>query len=196
MKRILAIIIAMTFVLSAGADAQPKGAFQLGVGTASVYGAPVMGLSWDVFTLHAGGMLFPSPWATLIADFSYGMPHDYEMKYDDDTNKLTAKSAYLDLMAGACKHFTDGGFLYASVGLAVAWSGLEFSDSDSDLDIETGLGIVVGAGIQVPIKNTFMGFAGFRQRYVSTDLIDDDMTASMNAGGFELNAGVAWTFGD
>jgi len=201
MKRILTAAFTMVLVLSVFTSgsvlAQPKGAFQLGAGVASVGGTPMMGLSWSVFTLHASGMYFPSPWATLIADFSYGLPHDYEMKYDEDPgNKFTTKSAYLDLMAGACKHFSDGGFMYASAGLAVAWSGLEVADSDQELDIETGLGIVVGAGIQVPIKNTVMGFAGFRQRYVPTELSEDDMSMDMNAGGFEMNVGIAWTFGE
>ncbi len=200
MKRKLAVTLAMVFVLSTlisgSALAEPKGAVQLGAGMATVNGAPMMGLSWDVFTLHAAGMYFPSPWATLIADLSYGLPHEYKRMDDEDTQKITAKSAYLDLMAGACKHFNDGGFFYASAGLSVGWAGLEISDSDSELEIDTALGIVVGAGLQVPISNTFMGFANLRQRFISSELKEDDFSMDMNIGGFEMTAGIAWTFGE
>jgi len=189
----------MLFVLSALTSgrvlAEPKGAIQLGAGMATVNGAPMMGLSWDVFTLHAAGMYFPAPWAALIADFSYGLPHDYKRTDDIETDKITAEASYLDVMAGACKHFSDGGFFYASAGLAVGWADLEVSGSDSDLEIETSLGIVVGAGLQVPINNTFMGFASIRQRFISSDLTEEDWSMDMNTGGFEMTAGIAWTFG-
>ena len=137
--------------------AEPKGAIQLGAGIASVNGTPMMGITWDNITLHAAGMYFPSPWAALIADLSYGLPHEYEVTFDTDMEQYTTKAAYVDLMAGTCKHFTDGGFLYASAGLAVGWTALELSGNDADIEIDIGVGIVVGAGVQIPIKNTFMG---------------------------------------
>ncbi len=55
--------------------------------------------------------------------------------------------------------------------------------------------MALGAGVQIPIKNTFMGFASFRQRCVPTEVKDEEFTATFNAGGFEMTVGVAWTFG-
>ncbi len=199
MRRVFAVTLVAAFVVSAlaggSALAEPKGAIQLGIGSTRYNGAPMTEVKFDVFTLHAGGMYFPAPWAVLVADYSYGLPHEYEMTYDTDTNKITGKSSYLDLMAGACKHFTDGGFLYASAGLAVGWADIDVDDSDRDYTIDTGVGFVVGAGLQVPIKNTFMGYAGFRQRYVPSELKYEDRRMSLNSGGFEMTAGVAWAFG-
>ena len=156
----------------------------------------IMEISWDVVTLHAAGMFFPSPAVALIVDFSFGLPHDYKMDTGSDPMKFTMESTYLDIMAGACKHFADGGFLYASAGLAIGWSGLEISDSEAEYEIDTGIGFVVGAGAQIPIKDTFSGFAGIRQRYISTEFGSDETSLDLNAGGFEMVAGIAFTFGD
>ena len=199
MQRALAFTLAAVFVISAltsgGALAEPKGAIQLGAGMATVSGAPMMGLSWDNITLHAAGIYFPAPWAALIADLSFGLEHEYEMRDDTDSEEISGKATYLDVMAGACKHFTDGGFIYASAGLAVGWTEIEVTYTGTGFEIDTGVGIALGAGVQIPIKNTFMGFASFRQRYIPTELKEDDMSVDMNAGGFELTAGVSWTFG-
>ena len=191
----LAILLFLTFLSGGSAFAQPKGAIQLGAGMATVNGGPMFEVSWDVFTLHAAGMYFPAPWAALILDFSYGLPHEYEMKFDTGTNEFTAKSSYLDLMAGACKHFAGGGFLYAGAGLAVGWSDIEVSQSEVDYEIETGIGLVFGAGAQIPISNAFMGFFGMRQRYISTDFKSVETTVGLNAGGFEMVAGISWALG-
>ena len=43
------------------------------------------------------------------------------------------QAGYADFMFGAVKHFTDGGFLYASLGVAVGWASIEFSDHDSEI---------------------------------------------------------------
>jgi len=200
MKRVLAVTLAMVFAISvftAGdAVAQPKFAIQLGVGSSQFNGAPMTELNnFDAFTLHAGGMYFPTPWAMLLADLSYGLPHEYEYKRGEDSNEFTTKQAYLDIMAGASKHFTDGGFIYASAGLAVSWADLEISGSETDYEITQGVGFVVGAGLQVPIKNTFMGYAGLRQRFIPAEFKSTETTISLDTGGLEMTAGVAWAFG-
>lgn len=199
MKRVFAVALVMALGVSAlcagSAVAEPKYAVQLGIGSTRFNGAPSAEIKFDVFTLHAGGMYFPSPWAALIADFSYGLDHDYERSDDEDTSVISMNSSYLDIMAGACKHFTDGGFVYASAGLSIGWAGLDVSDSDREYEIETGAGFVIGAGLQVPIANTFMGYAGFRQRFIPSDFKSENATMSLNSGGFEMTAGVAWAFG-
>ena len=200
MKRVFAVTLAMVFVLSAlssgSALAVPKGNLQIGIGGAQVQGTPMVGLDWKVPTIHVGAMYFPSAWAVLIADVSYGLPNEYEEKSSTETDKITVESTYLDFMAGAVKHFDDGGFFYASVGVAVGWSGFEMSDHDGEFTIDTGAGFALGAGMQIPIKNSFMGFANFTQRCIPTELKEDDMSLDMNAGGFEMTAGIAWTFGE
>jgi len=199
MKRVLAVTLAMVFVLSAlssgSAIAEPKGNLQIGIGGAQVQGAPMVGLDWKVPTIHVAAMYFPAPWAVLIADVSYGIPNEYEQTYGTETDKITVETTYVDFMAGAVKHFTDGGFFYASIGVAVGWSGFEISDHDGELTIDTGAGFALGAGMQIPITTSFMGFATFMQRCIPTELKEDDMSMTMNAGGFEMTAGVAWTFG-
>ncbi len=199
MRRVFTVTLVAAFVLSAliagSALAGPKGAIQLGIGSTQYNGAAMTEIQFDVFTLHAAGMYFPAPWAALIADFSYGLPHDYDMRSDTDIDTITGKSAYLDIMAGACKHFTDGGFLYASAGLAVGWADVEVSQSEMEFEIDPGVGVVVGAGVQVPIKNTFMGYAGFRQRFLPSELKSEETTMTLNSGGFEMTAGIAWAFG-
>ena len=199
MKRVLAVTLAMVFVLSAlssgSALAVPKGNLQIGIGGAQVQGTPMVGLDWKVPTIHVGAMYFPSSWAVLIADISYGLPNEYEETNGTDTDKITVESTYVDIMAGAVKHFDDGGFFFASVGVAIGWSGFELSDHDGEFTIDTGAGFALGAGMQIPIKNSFMGFANFTQRCIPTKLKEDDMSLDMNAGGFEMTAGIAWTFG-
>jgi hypothetical protein len=200
MRRVFAVILAIVFAVAAftagDAIAQPKSAIQLGVGSSQYNGALMSEISgFDVFTLHAGCMYFPGPWAVLLADLSYGLPHEYEYNRDDYSSEFKGKSAYFDLMGGACKHFTDGGFVYASAGLAIGWAEMEYSDSEVDLEIDPGVGFVVGAGLQVPIKNTFMGYAGFRQRYLPSELKTQETTMTLNSGGFEMTAGIAWAFG-
>jgi hypothetical protein len=175
MKRVLAVTLAMVFVLSAlssgSALAVPKGNLQIGIGGAQVQGAPMAGLDWKVPTIHVGAMYFPASWAVLIADVSYGLPNEYEHTNGTDTDKITVESTYVDIMAGAVKHFDE-------------------------FTIDTGAGFALGAGMQIPIRNSFMGFANFTQRCIPTKLKEDDRSLDMNAGGFEMTAGVAWTFGE
>ncbi len=196
MKRVLAVTLAAAIVLSAGAHAAPKGNLQLGFGANQIQGAPMMGLDWKNPMLYAGGMYFPSSWAVLVADISYGMENEYEQTDGEFTETVKVGAGYADFMFGAVKHFTDGGFLYAGLGAAVGWASIELSDNDSEITIDTGVGAVFGAGMQIPIKNTFMGFANFKQRCVPTDVKDEEFSATFNAGGFEMIVGVAWTFGD
>ena len=199
MKRVLAVTLAMVFVFAAlssgSALAAPKGNLQIGFGANQIQGAPMMGLDWKNPMLCATGMYFPSSWAVLIADISYGLENEYEQTDGTDTEKIKAQAGYMDFMFGACKHFSDGGFLYASLGVAVGWASIELSDNDSEVTIDTGAGAVFGAGMQIPIKNTFMGFANFKQRCVPTEIHDEEFSATFNAGGFEMTVGVAWTFG-
>jgi len=134
MKQPLAVILAAVFVLSAlvsdVAVAAPKGNLQLGFGANQIQGAPMMGLDWKNPMLYAGGMYFPSSWAVLIADISYGLENEYEQTEGTDTEKFKGQSGYADFMFGAVKHFADGGFLYASLGAAVGWASVEMSGRD------------------------------------------------------------------
>lgn len=200
MKRVLAVTLAAVFVLSAissgSAFAVPKGNLQLGFGANQIQGAPMMGLDWKNPMLYAGGMYFPGSWAVLIADISYGMENEYEQTDGDFTETVKVQAGYTDFMFGARKNFSDGGFLYASLGMAVGWASIEISDNDSEITIDTGAGAVFGAGMQIPIRNTFMGFANFKQRCVPTEVKDEEFSATFNAGGFEMIVGVAWTFGE
>jgi hypothetical protein len=199
MKRVLAVSLAMVFVLSAlssgSALAAPKGALQLGLGANQVQGAPMVGLDWKMPTIQAVGMYFPSEWSLLLADISYGIGNEYERTDGSETDKIEVQSAWVDFMGGVSKHFTDGGFLYVALGVTVGWSSLEVSGNDGELTIDAGVGPAFRAGMQLPIKNTFMGYASLTQRCVPTEIKDDDMTMSMNIGGFEMIVGVAWTFG-
>jgi hypothetical protein len=205
MKRILAVSLAAVFVLSAlssgSAFAAPKANLQIGFGANQIQAAPMMGLDWKNPMLYAAGMYFPSSWSVLIADISYGLENEYEQTEGTDTEKFKGQSGYADFMFGAVKHFTDGGFLYASLGAAVGWASVEMSDRDGEITIDTGAGAVFGAGMQIPIRNTFMGFANFKQRCVPTEIHverteSSDYTSTFNAGGFEMTVGVAWTFGE
>jgi hypothetical protein len=186
----------MSTLASGGAFAAPKGSLQIGFGANQIQAAPMMGLDWKNPMLFAAGMYFPSSWAVLIADISYGLPNEYEETDGSDTDKIEVQVGYTDFMFGACKHFADGGFLYASIGAAVGWSSIELSDHDGEIKIDTGAGAVFGAGMQIPIKNTFMGFANFKQRCVPTEIHNEEWTSTFNAGGFEMTVGVAWTFGE
>ena len=200
MKRVLAVSLATVFVLSAlssgSALAAPKWNLQIGLGANQIQAAPMMSLDWKNPMLTATGMYFPSSWSMIIADISYGMPNEYKQTEGTETVKIEVQAGYTDFSFGACKHFTDGGFFYASLGVTVGWASIEVSDSDSESKIDTGVGPVFGAGMQIPIKNTFMGFANFKQRCVPTELHNEDFTATFNAGGFEMTVGVAWTFGE
>lgn len=199
MKRVLAVSLAMVFVLSAlssgSALAAPKGALQIGLGANQIQGAPMVGLDWKMPTVQAVGMYFPSKWLVLMADISYGIGNEYEMTSGGETDKMEMQSSWVDFMAGVSRHFTDGGFLYAALGVTVGWSSFEMSDNEGELTIDTGFGPAFRAGMQLPIKNTFMGYASFTQRCVPTEIKEDDMSMSMNIGGFEMIVGVAWTFG-
>ncbi len=201
MKRVLAVTLASVFVLTAlspgSALAAPKGNLQIGFGANQIQAAPMLeGLDWKNPMIYAAGMYFPSSWSVLIADISYGLPNEYKQSYESESHTIEVQAGYTDFMFGACKHFTDGGFLYASLGVAVGWASIELSDHDGEIKIDTGAGAAFGAGMQIPIKNTFMGFANFKQRCVPTEVHDGDFTATFNAGGFEMTVGVAFTFGE
>jgi hypothetical protein len=195
MKRVFAIVLTLTVLAAGSVAAQPKGALQLGAGMATANGSPTFEAAWDVFTIHAAGMFFPTSCSALIVDFSLGLPQDYKQTSPGSEWKLTTDSSYLDFMFGACKHLDGGGFFYVSAGLAVGWAGVEVSDSEDEYTVDTGVGFVVGAGAQVPLRGGFAGFAGLRQRNIRTQFIDDDTSIDLNIGGFEMVAGVAIAFG-
>jgi len=205
MKRILVVVLILCCTVSIQAAdtaaAGIKGALQAGIGAANVAGGPEFGLSYQVFTLQATGLYFPSKWATVIADFSYGLPSSYEYKHDGDTDEVKAQSSYLDGMVGVYKTFSDGGFVYLGAGATVGFGVLEVTNSDGssyEFDLKTSVGLVYGAGLALPITDAFMGFVNVRQRFIKAELElepDGTRTYDMSNSGMEMVIGLGWTFG-
>jgi hypothetical protein len=198
MRKILAVMLIAVFAVSAlsigSARAQPKGTLQVGVGSAFIIGSSAAS-NFDMLTLQVAGLYFPSEWSVLLADFSYGFPHEYTSEYESGTESYEVNANYFDIMAGFASHFSGGGFLYLGLGLSAGWGDYKESGNAEDFKIETGYGLGLGFGVQVPIKETFGGFLNMRQRFISADLASDDERIGMSTGGLELSVGVAWTFG-
>ncbi len=206
MKRILGIALILCCALPGiAADTAAegmKGALQVGIGAANVTGGPDLGLSYQVFTLQAAGLLFPSPWAAVIADFSYGLPHTYEYKNYGNRVEIKVQASYLDGLLGVYKVFSDGGFVYLGAGVTVGFGGFDVKDngvSTDDFDIKTSIGFACGAGLALPITDRMSGFVNLRQRFIKNELeITDDSeirSYDMSSGGTEVTVGLSWTFG-
>lgn len=206
MKRTLVIALVLCCALSGiAADTAAegtKGALQVGIGAANVTGGPDLGLSYQVFTLQAAGLLFPSPWAAVIADFSYGLPHTYEYKNNGDSAEIKVQASYLDGLLGVYKVFSDGGFVYLGAGITVGFGGFDVKDngvSTNDFDIKTSIGFACGAGLALPITDRMSGYVNVRQRFITSELQisdeDDLRIYNLSTGGTEMTVGLSWTFG-
>ena len=195
MKKLFAAIVMMTLLLSAGAQAQPKGTLQLGVGTAHVLSGPSRVGDYDVLTLHVAGMYFPSNWACLVLDYSYGFPHKYESTFDGETEYVKVDASFLDVMAGFTAHFSERAFLYFCLGLSTAWGNFEISESTETYELSTSSGFGLGFGAQTTISGRWAGFFNLRQRFIDSDIKGDDETIAVTTGGLELDIGIALNFG-
>lgn len=205
MKKICTLLLIGFFAIMAGmttgaAAGGISGAIQAGIGTANTTGDVEFGLNYQVFTLEAAGMLFPNEWLAVIADISYGLPHEYAYASSGDVIKIETKAAFADGMLGVYKTFADGGFIYAATGVAVGWGSLELKDSDpaTAYDIESGIGLVIGAGVALPIADNFMGVVTMRQRYITSEIMleqDGSRKADFSIGGLDMGIGLAYYFG-
>ncbi len=205
MRNIFVIFLLLCSVLSglaANAAAEgTTGALQLGAGAANVVGGPDLGLTYQVFTIQAAGIYFPSKWVAINIDFSYGLPHEYEFKDENGTDKLEVQSSYLDGLLGVYKLLSEGGFVYLGAGIVLGWGELEVrpqGSSSRDWNVLTNVGFVCGAGLALPIEDKLMGFINVRQRFIETELeVDsgDPGTYSTSNGGMEMVIGLAFAFG-
>jgi hypothetical protein len=206
MKRIIAILIMLLCTLSGSfADATAegtKGALQVGAGVANTTGGVEFSLGFQVITLHAAGLVCPSPWMVLIADISYGIPTTYKRTYDNETMDAKAGVGYVDALLGAYKDFSDGGMIYLAAGVAVGFGSFEMSGGDGppeNIDVKTSVGFSCGAGLTLPMTDAVSGFANIRQRFVTSEVEvgdnGDRWSMDISTGGTELTVGLAFMFG-
>lgn len=206
MKKLYLFILAVLLIAGAGAmdlyaQSEVTGAIQAGVGAASTNGTVEFGLNYQVVTLDAAGMVFPNQWLAVIADISYGLPHEYNYQSGSDQSSIKTKAGFADGMLGVHKPFADGGFVYVATGLTIGWGSIEVEDPPDptdELDMDTALGVVFGAGMALPIADNFMGTLTLRQRYLTGELgldTDGSRTIDFGIGGLNVGVGLAYFFG-
>ena len=205
MKWILTVALVAVCVLSFTAvdfaSAATTGAFQLGLGAANITGSSYIMTGAQVVTLQASGLIFPTERAMVLVGFSYGFQTEYEYKSENESGEFGYCARYIDGMIGTYKSFQDGGFLYFGGGVTLGWGeygmGL-FGDSGNEFDLKTTIGFVLGAGVSLPVTDTFMGFVNARQRFIKSEVdLGEEFLSSLDAsiGGLEMTLGLAWKFG-
>lgn len=206
MRRVVVIVFLLFCVISGlvsdVAIAGIKGAFQAGMGAANISGTPRMTVSYQVLTLNANGLIFPSDWAMILVGYSHGVANEYDAVIGDDKERVEVQSSYADLLIGVYTPLAEHGSAHLGIGVTVGFGALEIKDiggSNYDYDVKTSAGVVFGAGLSLLIKDTLQGFANVRQRIVNTEMErrDEEIRVyDISNGGTELVVGLSWTFGD
>jgi len=203
MNRVILLLVVLCIAVSgfvSDADAEVRWAIQAGLGAANVAGSPGFG-GYQVVTLSADAMFFLSKWAVALVGVSYGFPHKYERVDSDGTDTIEIQSSYLDGLVGVYKSFAEGGYVHLGLGLTAAWGNFDRTPSpDDSFKLKTSAGLLFGVGMALPITDTMQGFVNARQRIVSADLEETDLTNGetrtneLSTGGTELVVGLAWAF--